>query len=121
MKRSPSSFCWMQRGVLVKVPAGIDDGNGIRPTGEGDAGFRGATPGNLYVVVAVRKHRFFTRQGDNIIYELPVNFAQAALGAEVAVPTLYGEGRLKMPGGSQTGHVFKLKDKGIPHLRGMGR
>jgi molecular chaperone DnaJ len=110
-----------KRKIRVKVPAGIDDGNGIRLTGEGDAGFRGGSPGNLYVVVAVRKHRFFTREGDNIVYELPVNFAQAALGAEVTVPTLYGDNRLKIPAGSQTGRVFKLRDKGIRHLRGMGR
>jgi molecular chaperone DnaJ len=106
---------------MVKVPAGIDDGNGIRLTGEGDAGFRGASPGNLYVVCSVKKHRFFTREGDNIVFELPVNFAQAALGAEVAVPTLYGGSRLRVPAGSQTGRVFKLKDRGIPRLHGMGR
>ncbi len=116
-----SGFQKRKRSILVKVPAGIDDGNGIRLTGEGDAGFRGASPGNLYVAVSVKKHRLFTREGDNVVYELPVNFAQAALGAEVAVPTLYGESRLKVPAGSQTGRVFKLKDKGIPHLRGMGR
>jgi molecular chaperone DnaJ len=116
-----SGFQKRKRSIMVKVPAGIDDGNGIRLTGEGDAGLRGASPGNLYVVVSVKKHRFFTREGDNVVYELPVNFAQAALGAEVAVPTLYGESRLKIPAGSQTGRVFKLKDKGVPHLRGMGR
>jgi molecular chaperone DnaJ len=116
-----SGFQKRKRSILVKVPAGIDDGNGIRLTGEGDAGFRGASPGNLYVVVSVKRHRFFTREGDNVVYELPVNFAQAALGAEVAVPTLYGESKLKIPAGSQTDRVFKLKDKGVPHLRGMGR
>jgi molecular chaperone DnaJ len=106
--------------IMVNVPAGIDDGNGIRLTGEGDASYRGGSPGNLYVVVAVRKHRFFTREGDNIIYELPVNFAQAALGTEVSVPTLYGESKLKIPAGSQNGRIFKLRDKGIRHLRRMG-
>jgi molecular chaperone DnaJ len=116
-----SGFQKRKRGILVKVPAGIDDGNGIRLTGEGDAGWRGASPGNLYVVVSVGKHRFFTREGDDVVYELPVNFAQAALGAEVAVPTLYGEQKLKVPSGSQTGRVFRLKDKGINHLRRMGR
>jgi molecular chaperone DnaJ len=116
-----SGFQKHKRKIMVKVPAGIDDGNGIRLSGEGDAGFRGGSPGNLYVVVTVKKHRFFTREGDNIIYELPVNFAQAALGVEVAVPTLYGEAKLKIPAGSQTGRVFKLRDKGVPHLRSMGR
>jgi molecular chaperone DnaJ len=116
-----SGFQKHKRKIMVKLPTGIDDGNGIRLTGEGDAGFRGGSPGNLYVVVTVKKHRFFTREGDNIIYELPVNFAQAALGAEVIVPTLYGEVKLKIHAGSQTGRVFKLRDKGVPHLHGMGR
>ena len=116
-----SGFQKHKRIILVKVPAGIDDGNGIRLTSEGDAGFRSGSAGNLYVVVSVKKHRFFTREGDNVIYELPVNFTQAALGAEVAVPTLHGESKIKIPAGSQTGRVFKLKDKGIPHLRGLGR
>ncbi len=109
-----------KRSIMVTVPAGIDDGNGIRLTGEGDAGYRGGPAGNLYVVVSVKKHRFFSREGDNVIYELPVNFAQAALGAEVEVPTLYGTSKLKIPSGSQTGRVLKLKDKGIPRLRGFG-
>ncbi len=116
-----SGFQKHKRDILVKVPAGIDDGNGIRLTGEGDAGFRSGSAGNLYVVVSVKKHRFFTREGDNVVYDLPVNFTQAALGAELDVPTLHGETRMKIPAGSQTGRVFKLKDKGIPHLRGMGR
>ncbi len=115
-----SGFQKHKRNILVKVPAGIDDGNGIRLSGEGDAGFRGGSPGNLYVVVSVRKHRFFSREGDNVVYELPVNFAQAALGAEVEVPTLYGATKLKVPAGSQAGRVFRLKDKGIPRLRGFG-
>jgi molecular chaperone DnaJ len=116
-----SGFQKHKRQIMVKIPAGIDDGNGIRLTGEGDAGVRGAAAGNLYVVVGVRKHRFFAREGDNVVYELLVNFAQAALGAEVPVPTLYGETKLKIPAGSQTGRVFKLHDKGVPRLRGLGR
>jgi molecular chaperone DnaJ len=110
-----------KRNIAVKIPAGIDDGNGIRMTGEGDAGIRGGPAGNLYVVVTVKPHRFFNREGDNVVYELRVNFAQAALGAEVSVPTLYGESKLKIPSGSQTGQVFRLKGSGIPHLRGSGR
>ncbi len=110
-----------KRNISVKVPAGIDDGNGIRISGEGDAGSRGGSPGNLYVVISVARHEFFTRDGDNVIYELPVNFAQAALGTEVEVPTLYGDSKLKIPSGSQNGRVFKLNNKGIPHLRGGGR
>ncbi|MFH1646562.1 MAG: molecular chaperone DnaJ [Chloroflexota bacterium] len=110
-----------KRRISVKIPAGIDNGNGIRLSGEGEAGYRGSAAGNLYVVVSVGRHKFLTRQGDDVLYELPVNFAQAALGAEVEVPTLYGDTKLKIPPSSQTGKVFKLKDKGIPHLHGSGR
>lgn len=90
-------------------------------TGEGDAGYLGGSSGNLYVEVDVAKHKFFEREGDNVIYELSVNFAQAALGTEVQVPTLYGDNKLKIPSGSQTGKVFRVRDKGIPRLHGMGR
>ncbi|OGO30050.1 MAG: molecular chaperone DnaJ [Chloroflexi bacterium RBG_16_56_11] len=109
------------RRIQVKIPAGIDDGNGIRLTGEGDAGSRGGPPGNLYVVVSVAPHKLFNREDDNVVYELPVNFAQAALGTEIEVPTLYGNAKLKIPAGSQAGKIFRLKDKGIAHLRGGGR
>jgi molecular chaperone DnaJ len=115
-----TGFQKRKRSISVKIPAGIDDGNGIRMTGEGDAGSRGSSPGNLYVVVSVRKHTFFTREGDDVIYELPVNFAQAALGIEVAVPTLHGDNKLKIPPGSQNGRVFRLKSWGVPRLRGRG-
>jgi molecular chaperone DnaJ len=115
-----SGFQKRKRSISVKIPAGIDDGNGIRMTGEGNAGIRGGSPGNLYIVVSVRKHSFFTREGDDVIYELPVNFAQAALGTEVTVPTLHGDNKLKVPPGSQNDRVFRLKGSGIPHLRGRG-
>jgi molecular chaperone DnaJ len=72
-------------------------------------------------MLSVARHAFFTRDGDNVVYELPVNFAQAALGDEVEVPTLYGQSNLKIPPGSQSGKVFLLKDKGIPHLHKSGR
>lgn len=110
-----------KRRILVKVPAGVDDGNGIRLTGEGDAGLRGGSPGNLYVVLSVARHEFFTREGEDVGYDLLISFAQAALGAEVEVPTLYGKSKLKIPPGSQTGKVFRFKDRGIPHLQGRGR
>jgi molecular chaperone DnaJ len=110
-----------RRRISVSIPAGIDNGNAIRMTGEGEAGYRGGSAGNLYVEIAVARHKFFTREGDNVLYELPVNFAQAALGVEVEVPTLHGESKLKIPAGSQTGRIFRMKDKGIPHLRGLGR
>jgi molecular chaperone DnaJ len=102
------------------VPAGVDDGNMMRLAGEGNAGSRGGSAGSLYVVLSVGRHHYFVRDGDNVIYELPVSFTQAALGAEVEVPTLYGKSTLKIPAGSQTGRVFRLKDKGIAHLHGSG-
>ncbi len=110
-----------KRRISVRVPAGVGDGNGIRLSEEGNAGSLGGSPGNLYVVLSVARHEFFARDDDNVIYELPINFAQAALGAEVEIPTLYGENKLKIPPGSQTDRVIRLKDKGIPHLHGSGR
>jgi len=110
-----------KRNISVEIPPGVDDGTGIRLRGEGEAGARHGSPGDLYVMVSVRRHEFFVREGDDVIFELPVNFAQAALGIEVEVPTLYGKSKLSIPVGSQTGRVFRLKDKGIPHLRRRGR
>ncbi len=109
-----------QRSLLVKIPAGVEDGSQIRIRGEGDVGTRGGPSGNLYITVSVEQHELFTRDGDNILYELPINFAQAALGAEVEVPTLDGEVKLKVPAGSQTDKVFRLKNKGIFHLHRSG-
>ena len=93
----------------------------MRIRGEGDAGMRGGPSGDLYIRLSVKQHELFERDGDNILYELPVNFAQAALGIEVEVPTLDGDTKLKIPAGSQTGTVFRLKGKGVPHLRRNGR
>ena len=116
-----SGFQKQKRHIAVKVPAGVDDGNGIKMRGEGDTGSRGGSPGNLFVILAVAGHDYFKREGDDVIYDLPVNFAEAALGTEVEVPTLYGKSQLKITSGSQTGKVFRLKDKGIPHLHRNGR
>ena len=110
-----------QRSILIKIPAGVDDSSQIRLSGEGHAGVRGGTPGNVYITLSVLPHQFFTRDDDNILYELPINFAQAALGDEVEVPTLYGKIKLKLPTGTQTGKVFRLKAKGVPHLHRNGR
>jgi len=110
-----------QRSISVKIPAGVEDGSRIRLSGEGDAGERGGPSGNLYIGLSVKQHQLFQRDGDNILYQLPVNFAQAALGTEIEVPTLDGDSKLKLPAGSQTDQIFKLKNKGIPHLRGSGR
>lgn len=110
-----------QRHISVNIPPGIEDSSQMRLIGEGEAGVRGDSSGDLYVTISVSKHEFFARDGDNIIYELPVNFAQAALGTEVEVPTLYGKTKLNIPAGSQTDKVFRLKAQGIPHLRRSGR
>jgi len=110
-----------RRNIAVIIPAGVDEGSQIRLRGEGEAGTRGGPSGDLYISLSVKEHELFTRDGANIIYELPINFTQAALGAEVEVPTLDGNSKLKLAPGCQTDTVFRLKNKGIPHLRGRGR
>lgn len=109
-----------KRRISVKVPAGIQDGIQMRLSGEGDAGLRGGSSGDLYVNIGVLPHELFVRDGDDIIYELPVNFAQAAIGDEVEIPTIYGDTKITIPSGSQTGKEFRLKNKGIAHLRRNG-
>ena len=110
-----------QRSIKVKIPPGIETGTRVRLSGEGDAGTKGGPAGNLYVNLTVKEHKLFIRDEDDILYDLPINFAQAALGVEVDVPTLSGDVKLKIPAGSQAGQVFKLKNKGIPHLNGHGQ
>jgi molecular chaperone DnaJ len=107
--------------ISLNIPAGVDNGSQIRLRGEGEAGRRGGSPGDLYITLSVTEHAFFSRDNDDILYELPINFAQAALGTEVEVPTLNGKTRLKISAGSQTGQVFRLKGQGIPHLHRNGR
>lgn len=106
-----------RRTISFEIPAGVEDGSAMHLSGEGDTGTRGGAPGDLYINLSVSKHNLFTRQGDDIYLDLPINFAQAALGAEVEVPTLYGSAKLKIPAGSQTGKPLRLKDKGVPCLR----
>jgi len=105
------------RNIVIKSPTGIHDNSQIRLSGEGEAGIKGGSQGDLYISVAVEIHDIFTRDGNDILYELPINFAQAALGAEVAVPTLYGKAKIKIPAGSQTGKILRIKNHGMPHLR----
>lgn len=107
--------------ISVKIPAGVDTGSHLRISGEGDSGIRGGHPGDLYVVIHVLPHEFFKRQDDDIFCEIPITFSQAALGDEVEVPTLKSKARIKIPPGTQTGTVFRLKGEGIPHLNGRGR
>jgi molecular chaperone DnaJ len=109
------------RNLEVRIPAGVEEGSQIRISGEGEMGFYGGGRGNLYVVLAVREHPLFKREGDDILSELDVSFAQAALGDEVTIPTLDGDKPLKIPAGTQAGHLFLLKKQGVPHVRGGGR
>lgn len=106
---------------VVPIPPGVDTGTQIRLSGEGHAGEHGGPSGDLYLEVQVKPHRFFRRQGDDVLLQVSINMAQAALGAEVKVPTLDGEETLRIPAGTQPGQVFRLPGKGFPHLRGNGR
>lgn len=107
--------------LKVNIPAGIDNGNAIRLSGEGNVGDRGAPSGHLYITAQVMEHPYFYRNGFDINYELKINFAQAALGCEAMVPTLFGEEKLKIPSGTQSGTRFKLKNKGIKRLQRSGQ
>ena len=106
-----------KRKLAVRVPGGIDDGTQIRLSLEGEAGLNGGRPGDLYVVVRVRGHDRFERDGTDIHYSLPLDITQATLGAKVKVPTLEGAEELSIPAGTQPGDRFILKNKGVPHLR----
>ncbi|MFA7529421.1 MAG: molecular chaperone DnaJ [Bacilli bacterium] len=103
--------------VKVKIPAGIDDGQGLKLSGYGEAGAKGGTPGDLYINISVQPHEIFERDGLDIYMEMPITFSQAALGATVSVPTLTGPVKLKIPAGTQTGTKFKLSRKGIASSR----
>ena len=109
------------RSIHVKIPAGVDDGSQLRVAGEGEPGTNGGPPGDLYVVIRVKSHDFFVRQGDDIYCEVPLTFTQAALGDEIEVPTLTERVKLRIPPGTQTGTYFRLKGKGVPRLRGVGQ
>jgi len=110
------------RRMSVRIPPGIDDGQQIRIAGEGEPGERGGPPGNLYVNIHVNPHPLFKRQGNDIVYELAINVAQAALGDQVEVPTVDGSpAQMRVPAGTQSGRVIRLKERGVPYLRGGGR
>lgn len=109
-----------RRKIHVKIPAGIDDGQQLRVSGQGEPGVNGGPAGDLYVVFHVRSHEFFERNDDDIYCEMPITFVQAALGDEVEVPTLHGKVKLKVPAGTQTGTKFRLRGKGVPNVRGYG-
>lgn len=110
-----------EKTLDVKIPAGVETGSRLRVSGEGEAGVGGGPAGDLFVVLHVAEHEMFERQGANLYSAVPITFAQAALGAEIKVKTLDGEEELKIPAGTQTGTVFRLKSHGMPTLGGRGR
>lgn len=110
-----------EKQLEVKIPAGVETGSRLRVQGEGEAGSNGGPSGDLYVVILVAEHEHFQRQGSNLYAAVPITFAQAALGAEISVKTLDDEQKIKVPTGTQTGTVFRLKGKGMPALGGRGR
>jgi len=111
----------VSRKLKIKIPAGVDTGSQLRMSGEGEPGELGGPPGDLYVVIRVKPHKLFVRQGDDLIYEAPISFVQAALGDEIEIPTLEEKVKLKIPEGTQPGTRFRLRSKGIPHIKGYGR
>ena len=107
--------------IKINIPAGVEHGTRLRISGEGEAGVKGVAPGDLYVVVHVKEHEYFIRDGDDLYVDIPISFTQASLGDVVEVATLDGKTKLKIPSGTQTDTIFRLKNKGIPHLNGYGR
>ena len=110
-----------KKRLQVRVPAGVEDGMRLRVSGEGEAGLSGGPPGDLYVVMSVAEHSLFTREGPDLLCEVPVLFTQAALGAEIDVPTLEGRVKLKIPEGTQSGRTFRLRGKGVPSVGSPAR
>jgi molecular chaperone DnaJ len=109
------------RTVKVSIPGGVDNGQTVSMRGQGSAGVNGGETGDLYVTIAVMRHELFEREGTSVLLNMPVTFVQAALGADLEVPTLDGKVKYSMPAGTQTGTVFRLRGKGIQNIRGSGR
>lgn len=106
--------------IKLRIPAGVDSGSRLRSAGNGEGGLRGGPSGDLYVVLHVKPHEIFQRDGDDLLCEVPVNFVQAALGAEIEVPTLTGKAEIRVPAGTQPGTMFRLKGKGVKNVQGYG-
>lgn len=104
--------------IKVRIPPGVDTGSKLRSAGNGEAGVSGGSAGDLYIVVHVKEHEVFERQGDDLFTEIPIKFTLATLGGTIQVPTLQGKATLKIPAGTQSGTTFRLKGRGMPHLRG---
>jgi len=111
----------VNRKINVKIPAGVDNGSHLRIRGEGEVGLRGGGRGDLFVVLHVRQHPIFEREGSNIYCEVPISFAQAALGSEIEIPTLNGKVKMKVPSGTQSGKIFRLRGKGVNSLHSYGK
>jgi molecular chaperone DnaJ len=110
-----------EKSLEIKIPAGVETGSRLRVTGEGEAGVNGGPAGDLFVVLHVKEHEMFERQGANLYSAVPITFAQAALGTDIQVKTLEGEEELKIPAGTQTGSIFRIKSQGMPALGGRGK
>lgn len=110
-----------EKRIDVHIPAGVDTGTRVRVHGEGETGARGGGRGDLYILIYVKKHTIFRREGNNVICDLPISFSQAVLGDETDVPTLYGNVKMKIPAGTQSGKVFRLREKGIEDVHGRGK
>jgi molecular chaperone DnaJ len=110
-----------RKSVTINIPAGVGEGTKLRLEGEGEAGERGAPTGDLYVIIRLKKHDFYVREENNLIGQVDISISQAALGSVIRVPTLDSEEEIKIPAGTQPGHVFKLRGKGVKDLHGYGR
>jgi molecular chaperone DnaJ len=111
----------VNKKIQIKLPPGVDTGSKLRIRGEGEGGERGGPPGDLFVFLYVEPHDFFSRDGDDIICQIPISFTQAVLGSEIEIPTLNGKRNLSIPKGTESGEIFRIKDEGFPKLRGYGR
>ncbi len=109
------------KNIQVKIPPGVDTGSKLRIRSEGEEGERGGPPGDLFVFIYVEPHDFFSREGDDVICQVPISFTQAALGTEIEVPTLNGAKNLKIPKGTESGEIFRIKGEGFPRIHGYGR
>jgi molecular chaperone DnaJ len=107
--------------IKLRIPAGVEGGSRLRSQGNGEAGFRGGPSGDLYVFLGVKQHEVFAREGDDLVCEIPVSFVQAALGAEIEVPTLEGRATIRIPAGTQPGTLLRLKGRGVKNLQGYGQ
>ena len=107
--------------IKINIPAGVEDGMRLRVAGEGESGIKNGPAGDLYVVIHVKEHKVFERHGDDLYVEVPISFAQAALGDTIEVPTLNGKAGLKIESGTQTGKILRMRGKGIAHLNQSGK